>query len=232
MELRHVLWPVHCLELMQRFEIEHMCMADHSDRRTNMAACLQALDVLAEKRVDQIWSPRLRLDLDFHAQRLNSQDKGHGLRLAPSCFLTRDSVLWLGILEQLVCILNINLRSSGQSSWLQYGDVLCFLWSTNWIYMWYVEESRPLLWSSGQSFWLQNGDVLCFLWGTNWIYACYVEESRPPLWSGGQSSWLQNEDVLFPLRYELNLYMLYRRKYVYMLQTAKRAMFWEKSSVG
>jgi hypothetical protein len=39
----------------------------------------------------------------------------------------------------------------------------------------------------------------------------YVEESRPPLWSSGQSSWLQNGDVLFPVRYELNLFMLCRR---------------------
>jgi hypothetical protein len=68
---------------------------------------------------------------------------------------------------------------------------LCFLWGTNWIHMFYVEESRPPLWSSGQSSWLHNGDVLCFLWGTNWIHMCYVEESRLPLWSSGQSSWLQ-----------------------------------------
>jgi hypothetical protein len=82
--------------------------------------------------------------------------------------------------------------SSGQSSWLHNGDVVCFLWGTNWIYICYVEESRPPLWSSGQSSWLHNGDVFCFLWGTNWIYICYVEESsRPPLWSSGQSSWLQ-----------------------------------------
>jgi hypothetical protein len=88
------------------------------------------------------------------------------------------------------------LWSSGQSSCLHNGDVLCFLWGTNWIYICYVEESKPPLWSSGQNFWLQNGDVLCFLWGTNWIYICYVEESRPPLWSSGQSFWLQNGDVL------------------------------------
>jgi hypothetical protein len=31
----------------------------------------------------------------------------------------------------------------------------CFLWDTNWIYICYVEESRPPLWSSGQSSWLQ-----------------------------------------------------------------------------
>jgi hypothetical protein len=106
------------------------------------------------------------------------------------------------------------LWSSGQSSWLQNADVLCFLWVTIWIYICYVEDSRlPLwssgqssclriyicyvedsrlpLWSSGQSSWLQNGDVLCLLWGTNWIYICYVEESRPPLWSSSQSCWLQ-----------------------------------------
>jgi hypothetical protein len=47
------------------------------------------------------------------------------------------------------------LWSSGQSSWLQIGDVLCFLWGTNWIYICYVEESRPPLWSSGQSSWLR-----------------------------------------------------------------------------
>jgi hypothetical protein len=47
------------------------------------------------------------------------------------------------------------LLSSGQSSWLQSGDVLCFLWGTNWIYICYVEESRPPLWSSGQNSWLQ-----------------------------------------------------------------------------
>jgi hypothetical protein len=35
-----------------------------------------------------------------------------------------------------------SLLSTGQSSWLHNGDVLCFL---------------------GQSSWLHNGDVLCFL---------------------------------------------------------------------
>jgi hypothetical protein len=39
------------------------------------------------------------------------------------------------------------LWSSGQSSWLHNGDVLYFLWGTNWIYICYVEESRPPLWS-------------------------------------------------------------------------------------
>jgi hypothetical protein len=47
------------------------------------------------------------------------------------------------------------LWPSGQSSWLQNGDVLCFLWSTNWIYICYVEESRLPLRSIGQSSWLQ-----------------------------------------------------------------------------
>jgi hypothetical protein len=92
------------------------------------------------------------------------------------------------------------LWSSGQCSWLQNGDVLCFLWGTNWIYICYVEECRPPLWSNGQSSWLQNRDVLCFLWGTKWIYICYVEESRPPLWCSGQSSWLQIERSGFDSR--------------------------------
>jgi hypothetical protein len=105
--------------------------------------------------------------------------------------------------------LTLTLWSSGQSSWLQDGDVLCFLWGTNWIYICYVEESRPLLWSSGRSSWLHNGDVLCFLWGTNWIYICYVEERRPPLWSSGQSSWLQNGDVLCFLKGTNWIYICY-----------------------
>jgi hypothetical protein len=32
------------------------------------------------------------------------------------------------------------LWSSGHSSWLQNGDVLCFLWGTNWIYVCYVKK--------------------------------------------------------------------------------------------
>jgi hypothetical protein len=84
-----------------------------------------------------------------------------------------------------------HLWPSGHNSWLQNGDVLWFLWGTNWICICYVEESRPPLWYSGQSSWIHNGDVLWFLWGTNWIYVCYVEESRSPLWSSDQSSWLQ-----------------------------------------
>jgi hypothetical protein len=102
------------------------------------------------------------------------------------------------------------LWSTSQSSWLLNGDVLCFLWGTNCIYICYVEESRPPFWSSGQSSWLLNGDVLWFLWGTNRIYICYVEESRPPLWSSGQSSWLLNGDV-FPVRSELNLYVMQKK---------------------
>jgi hypothetical protein len=47
------------------------------------------------------------------------------------------------------------LWPSGQSSWLQNGDVLRFLWVTNLIYICYVEESTPPLWSCGQNSWLQ-----------------------------------------------------------------------------
>jgi hypothetical protein len=56
-------------------------------------------------------------------------------------------------------------------------EMYCFLWGTDWIYICYVEESRPPLWSSGQSSWQQNGDVLCFLWGTNLIYVLLARTS-------------------------------------------------------
>jgi hypothetical protein len=103
----------------------------------------------------------------------------------------------LRVFRKVVSRIRQRLWSSGQSSWLQIGDVLCFLWGTNWIYICYVEESIPPLWCSGQSSWLQIGDVLYFLWGTNWIYICYIEESIPPLWCSGQSSYLQTGDVLY-----------------------------------
>jgi hypothetical protein len=96
-------------------------------------------------------------------------------------------VPWLLLYFYCYCCYWPPLWYSGQSSWLHNGDVLCFLWGTNWIYICYVEESRPPLWYSGQSSWLHNRDVLCFLWVMNWIYICYVEESRPPLWYSGQS---------------------------------------------
>jgi hypothetical protein len=57
--------------------------------------------------------------------------------------------------DMLSLTCRLPLWSSGQSSWLHNGDILCFLCGTNWIYICYVEESRPPLWSSGQSSWLQ-----------------------------------------------------------------------------
>jgi hypothetical protein len=68
-----------------------------------------------------------------------------------SCLLSKN-------LKKNICkniILPVVLWPSGQSSWLQNGDILCFLWGTNWMYICYVEESRPPLRSSGQSSWLQ-----------------------------------------------------------------------------
>jgi hypothetical protein len=47
------------------------------------------------------------------------------------------------------------LWSSGRSSWLQNGDVFCFLWGTNRIYICYLEESRPPPWLNGQYSWQQ-----------------------------------------------------------------------------
>jgi hypothetical protein len=113
---------------------------------------------------------------------------------------------WTLFLRYFVSQIPVRLPmwSSGQSSRLHNGDVLCFLWGTNWIYICYVEESRQPLWSGGQSSWLHNGDVLRFLWGTNWIYICYVEESRQPLWSSGQSSWLQiQRSGFYSQRYQI-----------------------------
>jgi hypothetical protein len=123
------------------------------------------------------------------------------------------------------CKVRPPLWSSGQSSWPQNGDVLCFLWGTNWIYICYVEESRPPLWSSGQSSWLQNRDALCFLWGTNWIYICYVEESRQ------KSSWLQIQRSVFDSR----LYHIFwevvglERGQLSLVSTIKE-LLWRKSN--
>jgi hypothetical protein len=79
------------------------------------------------------------------------------VRISIFCF--SKAILSLGIfrsrLSMLVRVARPSLWSSGQSSWLHKGDVLCFMWGTNWICICYVEESRPPLWSSGQSSWLQ-----------------------------------------------------------------------------
>jgi hypothetical protein len=81
------------------------------------------------------------------------------------------------------------LWSSGQSSWLHNGDVLCFLWDTNWIYICYVEESRPPLWSSGQSSWLQ-------IQRSRVRFPCTTKKSSG-VWNGVHSaSWVQLRSYL------------------------------------
>jgi hypothetical protein len=73
------------------------------------------------------------------------QPATHHISVSCHLFEYADIVGWKGL----------PLWSSGQSSWLQNGEVLCFMRGTNWIYICYVEESRPPLWSSGQSSSLQ-----------------------------------------------------------------------------
>jgi hypothetical protein len=51
-------------------------------------------------------------------------------------------------IRRLRCKICVFLWSSGQSSWVHNGDVLCFMWGTNLIYICYVEECRPPLWST------------------------------------------------------------------------------------
>jgi hypothetical protein len=93
------------------------------------------------------------------------------------------------------------LWSSGQSSWLQNGDVLCFLWGTNWIYICYIEESRPRLRSSGHGSWLQihrSGlDSRCYQ-----IFWEVVGLERSPLssWVQLRSCLKQKETALFQKR--------------------------------
>jgi hypothetical protein len=47
----------------------------------------------------------------------------------------------------IIILLLLTASVVWESSWLQNGSVLCFLCGTNWIYIWYIEESRPSLWS-------------------------------------------------------------------------------------
>jgi hypothetical protein len=66
------------------------------------------------------------------------------------CYTAQSSVSTLALRSHYSLYI---LRACGlvvKSSWLHNGDVLCFLWGTNWIYICYVGESRPPLWSSGQ----------------------------------------------------------------------------------
>jgi hypothetical protein len=87
------------------------------------------------------------------------------------------------------------LWSSGKSSWLHNGDVLCFLWGTDWIYICHVEESRPPLWSSGQSYPSNPNrpDHFTNIWpGKGWNYvwerfAIWTEVSVRMGWNSAQS---------------------------------------------
>jgi hypothetical protein len=107
----------------------------------------------------------------------------------------------------------------------------CFLWGTNWIYICYVEESRPPLWSSGHSSWLPNRDMLLLLWGMNWIYICSVEESRPPLWYNGQSSWLQIQMSGFDSwRYQIFWEVVGLERGLLSLVSTTEELFGKKSS--
>jgi hypothetical protein len=60
-----------------------------------------------------------------------------------------------------------------------------FLWGTNWILLYCLEEMQTLTWE-------------CFLWGTNWIFLYCLEEMQSLTW-------------VFPVRYELNFLILFVR---------------------
>jgi hypothetical protein len=86
--------------------------------------------------------------------------------MTPCSFIRQvlQSRLHLG--KYRICgIVTPPLWSSGQTSWLQIGDVLFPVRYELNVYS-YVEDSRPPLWSSSQSSWLRNGDVF-FLCGKN-----------------------------------------------------------------
>jgi hypothetical protein len=70
-----------------------------------------------------------------------------------------------------------------QPAGLCSGDVMCFLWGTNWIYIYcilptqciYVFRMIPTINSDyfpkqHQPAGLCSGDVMCFPWGANWIF--------------------------------------------------------------
>jgi hypothetical protein len=88
--------------------------------------------------------------------------------------------------------------SSGQSSWLQIGDVLCFLWGTNWIYIHIMQKKVDRLCGLVVRVPGYRSEMYCvsceirteFIYIYIYIYIYYAEESRPPLWSSGQSFWI------------------------------------------
>jgi hypothetical protein len=94
-------------------------------------------------------------DVAFVVSRIrNGAPKLKRLEDVPTCG-TAHGARYTGIRLRNNAKVKDRLWSSGQSSWLHNGIVLWFLWGTNWIYVCYVEESRPPLWASGQNSWLQ-----------------------------------------------------------------------------
>jgi hypothetical protein len=130
---------------------------------------------------------------------------------------------------------------SGQSSWLQNGDVLWFLWGTNWIYICYVEESRPSLWSSGQSSWLliQSSGI------DSWRYQIFWEVvglERGPLSlvstieelleRKSSGSGLETENTVVGSGHADHVAPSFHKRWNYLLRQAKRRSFCWHSSLA
>jgi hypothetical protein len=98
-----------------------------------------------------------------------------------------------------------HLWSSGQSSWLQNGDVLYFLWCANWIYICYVEESRLRLWSSDLSSWLhiersgfdsRRHQIFWDVVGLEWVSLSLLSTIEELLGRKSSGSGLENRDYV------------------------------------
>jgi hypothetical protein len=110
---------------------------------------------------------------------------------------------------------------------LAYQDWYKTLDATNWLKRstrW-LESCQPLqLWANIISPGIQRVNILSETWwrlNSSHSHTSGLSKEKktlscahwPPLWSSGQSSWLHNvRCIVFPVRYELNLYMLCRRK--------------------
>jgi hypothetical protein len=199
----------HCTDRNLEYLVPNLSIRNSKNAGSVFTACAGVLLVTCDRATLFLW-------VNIWMSRLNliKLSKTHTLVSSKMCFIVSflsSEVVTTARKTVVLCAIRSTWKLgappwySGLSSSLQNGDELCILWGTTWIYICYVEETRPPLWSSGQSSRLQNRDVMCFLWGTNWIYIYYVEGSRGShiaAWrQDGLADWLS---VLMWLRLRLH----------------------------
>jgi hypothetical protein len=99
--------------------------------------------ILPSGRVSQNCVMWVRLSALPDRMKSQSRSVWNTLKSTSKCSLTKQKVCLVVLINPTRHLIQRpSMWSSGQSSWLQNGDALCFLWGRNCIYICYVEGKR------------------------------------------------------------------------------------------